>query len=130
MKNQLFFGEWMNENKEIDLFDPVEQAATKLMVARSFLADLNRVLAAEPKALKTDRDRYLQWVKQPVAERLAATGLSVDDDLLTIYQTCNAAGHSVRDGIILCQVNAYIRHAKILQRIRQRPYGRSQALEG
>lgn len=97
------FKQWL----EADMFSPEWEAQQELMrkqFAISFLKDFQEFLEDEKKALLNDKDRYLEWLRIPLADRLANSGLSLDDSE-NFYKEGNRPGSPIRDGMILA--NAY-----------------------
>lgn len=78
------FGQWLES------FDMVQQ----------FVQDFRLYLQHEPEALANDRERYLQWVEEPMVDRLAKSGLSLDDPE-TFYKMGNDPRSPIRNGMIL-----------------------------
>lgn len=69
-------------------------------MASDFVRDFRLYLQHEPDAMSNDRERYLQWVVEPMSERLAQSGLSLDDPE-TFYSVGNSPKSPIRNGMIL-----------------------------
>lgn len=65
-----------------------------------FVQDFRLYLQHEREALANDRERYLEWVEETMADRLARSGLSLDDPE-AFYMNGNLPKSPIRNGMIL-----------------------------